>query len=82
MFKNKQIGVKKLKKLKKIKLKYFILLIAVLMIYVFLANFSSTFMRYHMEVNGTAVGYGATDATEYTISYELNGGVQANVQLD
>lgn len=70
-----------MKKLKKIKLKYFILLIAVLMIYVFLANFSSTFMRYHMEVNGTAVGYGATDATEYTISYELNGGVQANGQV-
>lgn len=70
-----------MKKLAKIKWKYFIILMTILMIYIFLANHGFTFMRYHMEVNGTAVGYGATEATIYTITYELDGGTQASGQI-
>ena len=69
-----------MKKLTKIKFKYFIILIILVISYFILVNLGSTFMRYYMEVDGSAVGYGASNS--YTINYDLDGGTQAVGQVE
>ena len=67
-------------RLKKIKLKYLIILISIIITYCLLCKVVPTFMRYYSQINGEAIGYGATD--DLRINYVLNGGEQAPEQIE
>lgn len=67
-----------MKRLRKIKYIYFIILILAIILYVFLSGILPTLSRYYNEITTNVVGYGVGS---YTINYELNGGIQAEGQV-
>ena len=66
------------KSLKKIKTKYGLIILILVVIAVFILDLKPTLMRYYSEMTLQAIGYAkedrTSDITEYTISFNNNGG--------
>jgi len=68
-----------LKRLRKIKFKYFIILIFILIIYGYLSGNINTYSRYYSQVTANVVGYGTA---KYTITFYTNGGIINSEQIE